>query len=164
MAQLLSRCSLIPLVLSLALAQQKTELAATTSSQVLFVCEHGAAKSVIAASYFNKLAAERGLSERAIARGVQPDPVYSSAVVRGLQQDGVSVKEGKPAKVTEADVAKAARVVTLGCKLPTASRSADKAEDWADLPSPSENYSAARQAIRERVEQLVDELSKQKKR
>jgi hypothetical protein len=36
---------------------------------IVFVCEHGAAKSVIAATLFNKLAAEHGLRERAIYRG-----------------------------------------------------------------------------------------------
>ena len=36
---------------------------------VVFVCEHGAAKSVIATAYFNKLAAERGLPFRATFRG-----------------------------------------------------------------------------------------------
>lgn len=35
----------------------KTPIASQT---VLFVCEHGAAKSVIAAAHFNKIAKERG--------------------------------------------------------------------------------------------------------
>ena len=30
--------------------------------KILFLCQHGGAKSVIAASYFNRLATERGLS------------------------------------------------------------------------------------------------------
>jgi hypothetical protein len=38
---------------------------APAAANVVFVCEHGAAKSVVASEYFNKLAAERG---RAIAR------------------------------------------------------------------------------------------------
>ena len=33
--------------------------------EAVFVCEHGAAKSVIATAYFNKLAAERHLPVRA---------------------------------------------------------------------------------------------------
>ena len=44
----------------------------TASPTVIFVCEHGAAKSVIATAYFNKLAAERGLKARATYRGVNP--------------------------------------------------------------------------------------------
>ncbi len=39
---------------------------------VVFVCEHGSAKSVIAAAFFDKLARERGLTLRAVARGTQP--------------------------------------------------------------------------------------------
>ncbi|MGH9334858.1 MAG: hypothetical protein ACRD21_14045, partial [Vicinamibacteria bacterium] len=40
---------------------------------VVFVCEHGAAKSVIAAAHFNRLAKERELPFRAISRGTVPD-------------------------------------------------------------------------------------------
>jgi hypothetical protein len=61
--------------------------------QVLFVREHGAAKSVIAAAHFNKLAKERGLPHRAIARGTQPDPVVSPKVVSGLQSEGFTVAQ-----------------------------------------------------------------------
>lgn len=41
---------------------------------VLFVCLHGAAKSVIAASYFQRLAAERGVKVRAVFAGTEPEP------------------------------------------------------------------------------------------
>jgi hypothetical protein len=37
---------------------------------IVFVCEHGAAKSVIATEYFNKLARERGLPYRPTFRGI----------------------------------------------------------------------------------------------
>ena len=39
---------------------------------VLFVCHHGAAKSVLAGSYFNRFAAQVGLETRAMARDVTP--------------------------------------------------------------------------------------------
>ena len=51
-------------------AAQRTN--APVAPQIIFVCEHGAGKSVIAAAYFNKLAAERGLPDRAIYRGANP--------------------------------------------------------------------------------------------
>ena len=44
------------------------------NSKIVFVCEHGAAKSVIAVAYFNKLASEAKLEFHAIARGTNPDP------------------------------------------------------------------------------------------
>jgi hypothetical protein len=39
---------------------------------LIFVCEHGAAKSIIAAAYFNQFAGERNLTLRAIARAHIP--------------------------------------------------------------------------------------------
>jgi hypothetical protein len=39
---------------------------------IVFVCEHAAAKSVIATAYFNEIAAERGLRARAVYRGKKP--------------------------------------------------------------------------------------------
>jgi protein-tyrosine-phosphatase len=40
---------------------------------IVFVCEHAAAKSIIAATCFNKLAEQTNLDMRAIARGTNPD-------------------------------------------------------------------------------------------
>ena len=42
-------------------------------SRVLFVCLHGAAKSVVAAAHFRRLAAARGLAIGAVAAGTEPD-------------------------------------------------------------------------------------------
>jgi chromate transporter len=39
---------------------------------VVFVCEHGSAKSLVAASFFERLAKERGMPVRAISRGTFP--------------------------------------------------------------------------------------------
>ena len=52
---------------------------------VIFVCEHGAAKSILSAAIFNKLARERGLNLRAIARGTNPDPEISPKVARRVK-------------------------------------------------------------------------------
>ena len=43
------------------------------AEQILFVCERGSVKSLMATSYFNQLAAQRGLPWRAVSRGVAPD-------------------------------------------------------------------------------------------
>ena len=47
---------------------------AASSPSVIFVCEHGAAKSVIATACFNKLSAERGLPYRGTFRGTTQSP------------------------------------------------------------------------------------------
>src|SRR5262245_62189420 len=54
---------------------------------VIFVCEHGAAKSILSAALFNKLAGERGLNLRAIARGTNPDSEISPKVAGEVQAD-----------------------------------------------------------------------------
>src|SRR5262245_58946235 len=85
---------------------------------VLFVCEHGAAKSVIAAAYFDKPAKERGLPHRAAFRGVNPDATLNPVARKGLEQDGVDTSGWKPTLITQKDVDGASRIVTLGCLLP----------------------------------------------
>src|SRR5690349_1513124 len=71
---------------------------------VLFVCEHGAAKSVIAAAHFNKIAKERGLPYRAVARGTAPDQTIPDGVRNGLKQAGLELTVEKPVMVGQADV------------------------------------------------------------
>ena len=53
----------------------------THPKQVVFVCEHG--RSVIAAAWFNKLAAEKQLPYRAVARGVTRQDGLSKPAVAG---------------------------------------------------------------------------------
>jgi protein-tyrosine-phosphatase len=56
---------------------------------VLFVCLHGSAKSLIAAEYFNRLAAARGLAARAASAGTEPDDAIPRRVTQGLGADGM---------------------------------------------------------------------------
>jgi arsenate reductase (thioredoxin) len=128
---------------------------------ILFVCEHGAAKSVIAAAYFDKFAKERGLNYRAIFRGTQPDPVIAPVAEKGLAQDGLSTQGWRPQLITKKDMETAASIVTLGCALPDKEAVAGKVIEWNGISSVSENYQVARTEIKQRVEKLVDELTKQ---
>src|SRR5262245_38922532 len=84
---------------------------------VIFVCEHGAAKSILSAAIFNKLAKERGLNLRAIARGTNPDPEISPKVAAGLKSDELASSEPAPKKISKADLVGASRVITF-CVLP----------------------------------------------
>ena len=58
------------------------------------------------------------------------------------------------------DMDAAAAIVTLGCALPGKEAVAEKVAAWEGVPSPSENYQAARDDIVKRVQSLVDELAK----
>ncbi len=125
---------------------------------VLFVCEHGAAKSIIAAAHFNKLASEKNLDIRAIARGTNPDAELSSNTVAGLQADGLTPTESIPQKLSLADVESTQRVVAF-CELPEEYRSKTVIEQWDGVPPVSEDYEKARDAIVERIHRLMNEIS-----
>src|SRR6185295_11953988 len=66
-------------------------------AQVLFVCEHGNVKSLMAASYFNQLAHERRLPYRAVSRGSAPDSTtVPPAIIDGLRKDVIDVASFHP--------------------------------------------------------------------
>src|SRR5438067_13273411 len=81
---------------------------------VVFVCEHGAAKSVIATAYFNKIAAERGLRMRAVYRGVNPQAELSVGALKGLRDDGLKTPDLKPSPISQTDVDAATVIVAIG--------------------------------------------------
>ena len=126
---------------------------------VVFVCEHGAAKSVIATAYFNKLAAERGLPFRATFRGTTPQDNLSVRAVEGLKADGVEIPSGKPAAITDKDVVDATHIFAIGCTLPDKARQSGKAADWSDVPD-DQGYVPMRDAIVRHVRQLLDALQR----
>jgi protein-tyrosine-phosphatase len=123
--------------------------------RVLFVCLHGAAKSVIAAAHFRRLAAARGLTIDAVAAGTEPDPQLAPGAVKGLAGDGLQPALARPRPVTLYDLDSAARVVSFGCGVvPTRDQHVDQ---W-DVPAVSEGYTAARDRIVANVEGLITEL------
>ncbi len=137
---------------------------ASTSSDpgVVFVCEHGAAKSVIATAYFNKIAEERGLGIRATYRGVNPQTELSAAALKGLREDGLPVVERKPSLISEADVDGATLIFAIGCTLPSNARSSGKSASWDDVPD-DRGYGPMRDAIKRHVEELIDTLLKRQR-
>jgi len=96
------------LTINSAIAEKQAE----QTSVAIFVCEHGAAKSILSAALFNKLARERRLNLRAIARGTDPDSEISPKVTRGLQADGWVASEPAPKKISKADLIGASSVIT----------------------------------------------------
>ena len=124
--------------------------------RVLFVCLHGAAKSVIAAAHFRRLAAARGLAIDAVAAGTEPDAQLAPAAVKGLAGDGLTPAPVHPRPITLYDLDAAIRVVSFGCDVmpPRGQR----VEQW-DVPAVSDGYDAARTRIVANVERLVAELA-----
>jgi protein-tyrosine-phosphatase len=136
----------------------KAPAAEQKHTTVLFMCPHGAAKSVLASAYFQRLAKERGLNVRVDAVGTDPDPAVSTVVTEHLKKNGYEVPVAKPRAVTARDLDAADVVISLGCevnRLPATPRNLRK---WDEVPGPGENFSAADEAIRRRVIALVEEL------
>jgi protein-tyrosine-phosphatase len=153
------------LIAATALAQSASTQAEVNSSTVVFVCEHGAAKSVIAAAHFNRLASQNNLPYRAVSRGTNPDDAVAPAVRTGLTAEGFDVSTAKPKAVSDEDIARAGRVVSLATDLRETKPSVKpKLLEWNDIPPMSQDYSTARAAIVREVEKLVAKLAAEEKK
>jgi protein-tyrosine-phosphatase len=129
----------------------------TQDRTIIFVCEHGAAKSIIAATYFNSLAEERNLSARAIARGITPEQELSAKAVEGLRRDGLTPNESVPQKLTLVDVESAEQIVSFS-ELPEEYQERIIVEQWNDVPPVNEDYAKARNAILAKLRILMNSI------
>ncbi len=121
------------------------------SKTVLFLCQYGGAKSVMAMSYFNRLAEERALPYAGVAASAEePYDAVPEPVIDYLQGDGFDVRAFAPRRVGDDDVAQAARVISIDCT--------HQGERWDDVPRVSEDIKGSADAIRRHVEALVAEL------
>jgi protein-tyrosine-phosphatase len=131
---------------------------------VLFLCPHGAAKSVLASAYFQKVAKERGLNVRVDAAATDPDERISPVVADHLRQKGYEAPVKKPRKVTQTDIDSADVVISMGCDLTGMKVPPGNLRKWDEVPGPGENLKAADEAIRRRVAALVEELLAEQKK
>ena len=138
------------------LAASTVAAAAEHPVRVLFVCEHGVAKSMMAARLFERMARERGVPVEVTSRGVVPESRVPPALVEAMAKDGFAVAAFEPRKLTDADAAAADRIVTFGLDItPPPGRAIER---W-DVPAVSENYVVARDAIVARLRSLLDRIA-----
>ena len=126
--------------------------------RVLFVCEHGSVKSLIAAEYFNQHAKARGLPFVAIARGTSPAPI-PKAVRAGLQPAGFDVAGFEPNR------SPLRKYLAYRGWFPDQDIGAQVGgravyAQWDHLPAVSEDFGRGRDAIVRRVDALIEELRK----
>jgi arsenate reductase len=126
-----------------------------TRQKVLFVCLHGAAKSVLAAADFERMAKERGLPLAAESAGTEPDREIAPPVLAALEVEGVDMAGQRPRLVTRKMAAGASRVVAFGCDLGAAAPEGTRIEQWEDIPAVSAGLPAARAVIRAHLERLL---------
>lgn len=123
---------------------------------------HNAAKSVMAAAYFNKRASDLGAEARAFSAGTEPDLEVSPHVATLLRREGYGNLTLKPRKVSHVDVENADRIVSIGCvvsALPsTAQDIAQNIVQWDDVLPPSQDLNGAWRQIKERVDRLTEQM------
>ena len=128
------------------------------SETVLFVCEHGSAKSLLAAELFNREAARRHLRLRAIARGTTPEGAPQSATLAGLATDGIDVAAYHPQQLLATDVASARAVVSFDVDLTPFNPTQRPVSHWDRMPPVSEDYQRAKNAILQKLDDLLRQL------
>jgi arsenate reductase len=131
------------------------------SKTILFLCPHHAAKSVIAAAYFNRLAEQYQLPYKGDSGGTEPDEAVNPKVAEMLLSEGIDVRTHQPRRVTKDELLQAQRVISMGCTAEELELAPERIEDWSDVPMVSKDLYAARDAIQAHIESLVAELRNQ---
>lgn len=127
--------------------------------EILFLCQYGGAKSVMAASYFNRMMEQSSMPFVGVAAAAEtpyervPDPVADL-----LERDGIAVRDFKPREVVAEDTRSAEKIVSMDCDLSAVDLSGSEVERWDDVPRPSVDLDGSASAIRTHVERLVAEL------
>ncbi len=134
-----------------------------TPQKLVFVCERGSVKSLIAASLFNKLAREQGLNVEAVSRGMAPDEKVPPAIAKSLLADGFDVSAFKPTSFSTTDLRGAVRVVAIETDVtPVTKTQATRVDQWTSIPPASADYAKARDAIDAAVRRLLVEMNPRK--
>ena len=148
----------LPLVFGTQATAQSPLRSTEQPGRVVFVCEHGSVKSLVATVYFNRQAQERGLPYRAVARGTAPEPAVPAAVREGLHADGFDISEFVPRLLKASDFDDAALVVSFDNDITTTVGGRVRYLKWDDLPGVQADYPRGRDAIVSHVDTLIDVL------
>ena len=130
------------------------------SGAVVFICEHGTVKSLLAKSLFDRYAKEVGLNMRAISRGTAVDSVVPPWMKSSLVSDKFVLGDWRPQALQRADLVNATYVVSFDVPPSVTAATTAPRVRWDSLPSVSQNYATGRDAIDTRVRRLVDSLKR----
>jgi protein-tyrosine-phosphatase len=155
-------CSLAILIGNQTFAQGLAARTSATPPRIVFVCEHGSVKSLVAMEYFNRRAKDRGLAYRAIARGTVPEPTVPKAVRDGLRSDGFDVSAFEPRKFEASDVDHTALIVSFDQDVARIVGAQTRYLKWDDLPGVLSDYTRGKDDIVRHVDALIDELARGK--
>jgi protein-tyrosine-phosphatase len=135
-------------------------ISAPREKTVLFVCEHGTVKSLLAKVLFEEYAKEVGLDMQAISRGTRADSVVPTWMLQGLAADKVTLGAWRPQTLHPADLETASMVVSFDVPATATAAAHVPLARWDGTPSVSKDYASGKEAIKMRVHQLVDSLKR----
>lgn len=125
---------------------------------VLFLCVHNAGRSQMAAAFARRLGGDR---VAVLTGGSAPADAIHPVVAEAMREAGIDLSAERPRRFADADVRAADVVVTMGCGDACPVLPGKRYEDWpvADpAGQPLERVRAVRDAIRDRVEDLLRSL------
>ncbi|HEY5350117.1 MAG TPA: arsenate reductase ArsC [Candidatus Lustribacter sp.] len=127
-------------------------LGGTMKPSVLFVCRHNTGRSQMAEAYLRHFLGDRVeiASAGTIAADV-PDP----GVVAVMAEDGIDISAARPKLLDPSKVARADRIITMGCDVEGVPRIDD---DWG-LPDPKGESVERVRAIRDEVKAKAEALA-----
>src|SRR5439155_14186570 len=118
---------------------------------------HGGAKSLIAASYFNRMAAEKNLPFTAVAVAAErPYDTVPAPIADFLEKDGFHVRSFKPRPVSRVDLRNASKVISVGCDLTKVDTLGTAVETWYHVPLVDNGLPQSAAAIRKHLICLID--------
>ncbi|MBT8198886.1 MAG: hypothetical protein KJO36_00080 [Acidimicrobiia bacterium] len=122
--------------------------------RVLYLCPHGAAKSVIATALTRDLAERRGVDVVANNAGTEPDATLNPIALNALHTRGLDYAD-PPRRVEGADIEAADLVVTLGCDVEDLPAVPTTLIDWSDVPDASADVEQLISILEQRIAELV---------
>ena len=134
----------------------------TMKATVLFVCVHNAGRSQMAAGFLKHLAGDR---VEVLSAGTAPKDQVNPSAVAAMAEIGIDVSANVPKLLTDSAVQESDYVITMGCGDTCPYFPGRTYLDWP-LPDPAgkgiEDVRPIRDAIRLKVEALIEEIDAQK--
>jgi len=126
---------------------------------VVFVCRHGAAKSVLAAAELRRAAQASGIAISVRSAGIDPDPQVAPNVIASLPKQAAELRRQRPRRVTVSDLTVAWRVITFNLDPSELPAHSINVQQWDDLPAVSDDPTGAQRLISRHVAQLLRDPS-----
>ena len=135
-------------------AAQVEELIPKPLPEVLFVCEHNAGRSQMAAGLAHQLGGDR-VGVR--CAGSKPGESIYPAVTQAMSEVGIDITQEFPKPLTDVVVRAADVVITMGCGDSCPVYPGKRYQDW-EIPDPAEQPIEVVRVIRDEIKGRVTEL------